>query len=226
MAAALAKARATDPVSAFGGVIAANRAVTAEFAEAVVEEFAEVVVAPGYLDGAEEILGRKKNLRVLVAVAPDPTEVVVRSIDGGYLLQGADHGWEGEEREVVTKRAPDVAQRRALELAWRVVKHVSSNAIVVGGQDRTLGIGAGQMSRVDSAKIAVAKAREMGLDLAGAVAASDAFFPFPDGVEALHAAGVAAIIQPGGSIRDREVIDACDRLGVAMLLTRRRHFRH
>jgi len=226
MAGALAKARATDPVSAFGGVIAANRAVTREFAEAVVGEFAEVVVAPGYLDGAEEIFGRKKNLRVLEAAAPDLTEVVVRSIDGGYLLQGADHGWEGEDREVATKRVPDVAQRRALELAWRVVKHVSSNAIVVGAQDRTLGIGAGQMSRVDSAKIAVAKAREMGLDLAGAVAASDAFFPFPDGVEALHEAGIAAIIQPGGSIRDREVIDACDQLGVAMLLTRRRHFRH
>jgi phosphoribosylaminoimidazolecarboxamide formyltransferase/IMP cyclohydrolase len=226
MAAALRKARATDPVSAFGGVIAANRAVTPEFAEAVVEEFAEVVIAPGYLDGAEEIFGRKKNLRVLEAGAPDPTELVVRNIDGGFLLQDADHGWDGEAREVVTKRAPDVAQRRALELAWRVVKHVSSNAIVVGGQDRTLGIGAGQMSRVDAAKIAVAKAREIGLDLAGSVAASDAFFPFPDGVEALHQAGVEAIIQPGGSIRDREVIEACDRLGVAMLMTQRRHFRH
>ena len=226
MAAALRKARATDPVSAFGGVIAANRAVTPEFAEAVVEEFAEVVIAPGYLDGAEEIFGRKKNLRVLEAGAPDPTELVVRNIDGGFLLQDADHGWDGEAREVATKRAPDVVQRRALELAWRVVKHVSSNAIVVGGQDRTLGIGAGQMSRVDAAKIAVAKAREIGLDLAGSVAASDAFFPFPDGVEALHQAGVEAIIQPGGSIRDREVIEACDRLGVAMLLTHRRHFRH
>jgi len=226
MAAALRKARATDPVSAFGGVIAANRAVTPEFAEAVVEEFAEVVIAPGYLDGAEEIFGRKKNLRVLEAGAPDPTELVVRNIDGGFLLQDADHGWDGEAREVATKRAPDVAQRRALELAWRVVKHVSSNAIVVGGQDRTLGIGAGQMSRVDAAKIAVAKAREIGLDLAGSVAASDAFFPFPDGIEALHQAGVEAIIQPGGSIRDREVIEACDRLGVAMLMTQRRHFRH
>jgi len=226
MAEAFQKARATDPVSAFGGVIVANRPVSRDFAEAVVEQFAEVVVAPGYLDGAEEVLGRKKNLRVLEAEAPDAAEVVVRSADGGFLLQAADHGWDGEEREVVTERAPDVAQRRALELAWRVVKHVSSNAIVVGGQDRTLGIGAGQMSRVDAAKIAVAKAREMGLDLTGSVAASDAFFPFPDGVESLREAGVEAIIQPGGSIRDREVIDACNRLGVAMLLTRRRHFRH
>jgi phosphoribosylaminoimidazolecarboxamide formyltransferase/IMP cyclohydrolase len=226
MAGALLKARATDPVSAFGGVIAANRPVTRGFAEAVVEEFAELVVAPGYLDGAEEVFSRKKNLRVLEAAPPDPSELVVRAIDGGYLLQDADHGFDGEEREVATKRVPDVAQRRALELAWRVVKHCSSNAIVVGGQDRTLGVGAGQMSRVDAAKIAVAKAREMGIDLAGSVAASDAFFPFPDGVEALHNAGVEAIIQPGGSIRDREVIEACDRLGVAMLLTRRRHFRH
>jgi phosphoribosylaminoimidazolecarboxamide formyltransferase/IMP cyclohydrolase len=226
MAGALLKARATDPVSAFGGVIAANRPVDREFAEAVIEEFAELVVAPGYLDGADEVFGRKKNLRVLEAVAPDPTELVVRTVDGGYLLQDADRGFDGEEREVATRRVPDLAQRRALELAWRVVKHCSSNAIVVGGQDRTLGVGAGQMSRVDAAKIAVAKAREIGLDLRGSVAASDAFFPFPDGVVALHEAGVEAIIQPGGSIRDREVIETCDRLGVAMLLTRRRHFRH
>jgi phosphoribosylaminoimidazolecarboxamide formyltransferase/IMP cyclohydrolase len=223
---AFQKARATDPVSAFGGVIAANRPVGRDFAEAVIEQFAEVVITPGYLDGAEQIFARKKNLRVLEAAAPDPSEVVIRSADGGFLLQSADQGWEGEEREVVTERSPDVAQRRALELAWRVAKHVSSNAIVVGGQDRTLGIGAGQMSRVDAAKIAVGKAREMGLELAGSVAASDAFFPFPDGVEALHEAGVTAIIQPGGSIRDREVIDTCNRLGVAMLLTHRRHFRH
>jgi len=223
---AFQKARATDPVSAFGGVIAANRPVSRDFAEAVIEQFAEVVIAPGYLDGAEEIFSRKKNLRVLEAEAPDSSEVVVRSADGGFLLQSADQGWDGEEREVVTEHSPDVAQRRALELAWRVAKHVSSNAIVVGGQDRTLGIGAGQMSRVDAAKIAVGKAREMGLELAGSVAASDAFFPFPDGVEALHEAGVNAIIQPGGSIRDREVIDVCNRLGVAMLLTHRRHFRH
>jgi phosphoribosylaminoimidazolecarboxamide formyltransferase/IMP cyclohydrolase len=219
-------ARATDPLSAFGGVIAANRQVGTAFAEAVVEQFAEVVAAPGFSETALEVFGRKKNLRVLEAEAPVPGGVVIRSADGGYLLQSADAGWDGEEREVATEQAPDLAQRRALELAWRVVKHVSSNAIVVGAQDRTLGIGAGQMSRVDAAKIAVAKAREMGLDLDGSVAASDAFFPFPDGIEALREAGVVAIIQPGGSIRDQEVIEACNRLGVAMLFTRRRHFRH
>jgi len=226
MAEAFLKARSTDPVSAFGGVIAANRPVDREFAEAVVEQFAEVVIAPEIDDGAVEIFSRKKNLRVLVAEPADPTETVIRNADGGFLLQTSDCGWDGEDREVVTKESPDVIQKRAMELAWRVVKHVGSNAIVVGAQDRTLGIGAGQMSRVDAAKIAVAKAREMGHDLAGSVAASDAFFPFPDGVEALHEAGVEAVIQPGGSIRDREVIEACDRLGIAMLLTHRRHFRH
>ena len=226
MAEAFLKARATDPVSAFGGVIAANRPVDREFAEAVVEQFSEVVIAPEVDNGAAEIFSRKKNLRVLVAEPADPTETVIRNADGGFLLQTSDHGWDGEDRETVTECSPDVIQKRALELAWRVVKHVGSNAIVVAAQDRILGIGAGQMSRVDAAKIAVAKAREMGHDLVGSVAASDAFFPFPDGVEALHEAGVEAIIQPGGSIRDREVIDACDRLGMAMLLTRRRHFRH
>jgi len=226
MVEAFFKARATDPVSAFGGVIAANRPIDRAFAEAVIEQFAEVVIAPGIDDEAVEIFSRKKNLRVLVAEAADPGETVIRNVDGGFLLQTADEGWGGEERELATKEGPDVAQRRAMELAWRVVKQVSSNAIVVGDQDRILGIGAGQMSRVDAAKIAVAKAQEMGHDLEGAVAASDAFFPFPDGVEALHEAGVVAIIQPGGSIRDKEVVEVCDRLGVSMLLTRRRHFKH
>ncbi len=226
MAEAFLKARSTDPLSAFGGVIAANRPVDGAFAEAVTEQFAEVVVAPGYDDDAIEIFNRKKNLRVLEAEEADLGEMVIRNADGGFLLQTSDRGWEGEAREIATERSPDVAQRRAMELAWRVVKHVGSNAIVVADQDRILGIGAGQMSRVDAAKIAVAKAQEMGHDLEGSVAASDAFFPFPDGVEALHEAGVTAIIQPGGSIRDKEVIQACDRLGVAMLLTRRRHFRH
>ncbi len=226
MAKAFLKARDTDPVSAFGGVIAANRPVNEAFAEAVTEQFAEVVIAPEFDEDAIEVFARKKNLRVLEAEEADLGEMVVRNADGGFLLQTSDRGWEGEEREVATERSPDVVQRRAMELAWRVVKHVGSNAIVVGDQDRILGIGAGQMSRVDAAKIAVAKALEVGHDLQGSVAASDAFFPFPDGVEALHEAGVRAIIQPGGSIRDKEVIQTCDRLGVAMLLTRRRHFRH
>jgi phosphoribosylaminoimidazolecarboxamide formyltransferase/IMP cyclohydrolase len=226
MAEAFIKARATDPISAFGGVIAANRPVDAAFAEAVIEQFAEVVIAPAFDEGAPEVFARKKNLRVLEADPADPSELVVRNIDGGYLIQAADCGWDGEQREVVTRREPDETQLAALELAWRVVKHVSSNAIVVGLQDRMLGIGAGQMSRVDAAKFAVAKANEIGHDLTGSVAASDAFFPFPDGVEALHAAGVGAIIQPGGSIRDAEVVEACNRLGVAMVMTHRRHFRH
>jgi len=226
MAEAFRKARSTDPVSAFGGVIAVNRAADGPFAEAVVEEFAEVVVAPGYDAAAAEVLARKKNLRVLEVGGSAAGAVAVRSIDGGFLLQEADAGWEGEEREVMTDAAPDEDQRAALELAWRVVKHAGSNAIVVGTGDRILGVGAGQMSRVDSCRIAVSKAREMGHELAGSVAASDAFFPFSDGVEALSQAGVRAVIQPGGSIRDEEVIAACNRLGMSMVFTRRRHFRH
>jgi len=219
-------ARATDPISAFGGVIAANRLVDRSFAEAVVEQFAEVVLAPGYDEGALEVLATKKNLRVLELCEPALDEITIRSIDGGHLLQAADEGFDGEEREVVTQRQPDEQEWQALELAWRVVKHVGSNAIVAGTARQILGIGAGQMSRVDAAKIAVAKAREAGHELAGSVAGSDAFFPFPDGIEALNEAGITAVIQPGGSIRDRSVIEACDRLGMAMVLSRRRHFRH
>jgi len=226
MVEAFRKARDTDPISAFGGVIAANRPVDSAFAEAVVEQFAEVVVAPEYDEAALEIFARKKNLRVLAAEPAAHDGLVVRDVDGGFVIQAADAGWEGEERNVATERAPGETEERALELAWRVVKHVGSNAIVVGAEDRILGIGAGQMSRVDAAKIAVSKAVEIGHDLEGCVAASDAFFPFPDGVEALHEAGVRAVIQPGGSIRDSEVVEACDRLGVAMVMTGRRHFRH
>ncbi len=226
MVEAFLKARATDPVSAFGGVIAANREVDGAFAEAVVEQFAEVVIAPGYDEAALGVFSRKKNLRVLEAGPAEGGGLVVRDVDGGFLIQARDSGWDDETRDQSTKRGPADGEMRALELAWRVVKHVGSNAIVVGVEDRILGIGAGQMSRVDAAKIAVAKAQEIGHDLDGSVAASDAFFPFPDGVEALHAAGVRAVIQPGGSIRDKDVIEACDRLGVAMVMTGRRHFRH
>jgi phosphoribosylaminoimidazolecarboxamide formyltransferase/IMP cyclohydrolase len=226
MAEAFRRARATDPISAFGGVIAANQEVDGAFAEVVVEQFAEVVIAPGFDEAAREVFARKKNLRVLEAEPAVRGALVVRDVDGGFLIQESDAGWDGEERELVTERKATEQEMRALELAWRVVKHVASNAIVVGGEDRILGIGAGQMSRVDAAKISVAKAAEMDHDLTGSVAASDAFFPFPDGVEALHAAGVRAVIQPGGSIRDNDVIEACNQLGVAMVLTRRRHFRH
>lgn len=226
MAEAFRIARATDPISAFGGVIVANRSVGAAFAEAVVEQFAEVVVAPDFDAAAIEIFAGKKNLRVLQAEPAAAAGIVIRDIDGGFILQERDAGWEGEAREVATERTPTGPETAALELAWRVVKHVGSNAIVVGAADRILGIGAGQMSRVDAAKIAVAKAVEHGHDLAGSVAASDAFFPFPDGVEALHEAGIRAVIQPGGSIRDKDVIAACNRLGIAMVMTGRRHFRH
>jgi phosphoribosylaminoimidazolecarboxamide formyltransferase/IMP cyclohydrolase len=223
---AFLKARATDPVSAFGGVIAANRPVDRRFAEAVCEQFAEVVVAPGYDEGAVEVFARKKNLRVLEALGEGGDEVTLRSIDGGFLVQATDAGWDREARELATVRAPLPDEVAALELAWRVVKHVGSNAIVVGRADRILGIGAGQMSRVDAARIAVAKGTELGHDLSGSVAASDAFFPFPDGVEELAAAGVTAVIQPGGSIRDPEVIEAANKLRLAMVFTGTRHFKH
>jgi len=223
---AFLKARATDPVSAFGGVIVANRPVGRSFAEKVVEQFAEVVVAPDFSEDALEVFAGKKNLRVLQAERADETFTVVKAIDGGFVIQEGDHGWDGENRDVATKRRPSDAESRAMELAWRVVKHVGSNAIVVGAEDRILGIGAGQMSRVDAAKISVSKATEMGHDLKGSVAASDAFFPFPDGVEALHQAGIEAVIQPGGSIRDKAVVEACDAMGVAMVVTGRRHFKH
>jgi phosphoribosylaminoimidazolecarboxamide formyltransferase/IMP cyclohydrolase len=226
MAEAFRLARATDPISAFGGVIAANRPVGAAFAEAVVEQFAEVVIAPGYDAEALEVFGRKRNLRVLEAAPAIAGGRTIRSIDGGWLVQDADAGWDDEKREVVTDSEPSEEELAALELAWRVCKHVGSNAIVVGNQRAILGVGAGQMSRVDAARIAVDKAREHDHDLAGSVAASDAFFPFPDGIEALAEAGVRAVIQPGGSIRDEQVVEACNRLGVAMVFTGRRHFRH
>lgn len=226
MVKAFLKARATDPLSAFGGVIAANRAVDRAFAEAVVEQFAEVVIAPGFSKEALAVFAGKKNLRILEAERADETACVIKAIDGGFVIQDGDYGWDGEDRDVVTERAPSDAENRAMELAWRVVKHVGSNAIVVGAEDRILGIGAGQMSRVDAAKIAVSKAVEMGHDLEGSVAASDAFFPFADGVEALHEAGVRAVIQPGGSMRDQAVVEACNSIGLAMVMTGRRHFKH
>ncbi len=226
MAEAFRNARACDPLSAFGGVIAANRTVDRTFAEAVVEQFAEVVVAPEFDQAALRVLAAKKNLRLLEARSPGPGEVTIRTVDGGYLLQAGDLGWQQEARDRATERTPGEAEMSALELAWRVVKHVGSNAIVIAGGDRILGIGAGQMSRVDAAHLAVTKAGAAGHGLEGSVAASDAFFPFPDGVEVLAKAGVTAIIQPGGSIRDRDVVAACDDLGLAMLMTGRRHFRH
>lgn len=214
-----------DPVSAFGGVIASTLPLDEQAAQSIVELFAEVVVAREIDDAARRVFATKKNLRVLVAPPPGPPLPRLRVIDGGLLVQSADNGWD-ETWRVVTKRAPTAGEEHALALAWRVVKHTPSNAIVVASPTATLGIGGGQPSRVDSCRIATEKARAAGLDLTGSAAGSDAFFPFPDGVEVLAAAGVTAVIQPGGSVRDAEVVAAADGLGLAMVFTGRRHFRH
>jgi len=224
-ATAYVRALACDPVSAFGGVIASSLALEEEAAMRITELFAEVVVAPGISDGAREVFAAKKNLRVLVAPPPVGAQPRLRVVDGGLLVQTPDEGWE-EEWRPVTERAPTEDESAAMRLAWRVAKHAPSNAVVAASATATVGIGAGQPSRVDSCRIAVEKARAAGLSLAGTAAGSDAFFPFPDGVEALAAAGVTAIAQPGGSVRDDDVIAAANRLRLAMVFTGRRHFRH
>ena len=237
IAAAYARALACDPVSAFGGIVAVNRPLDGATAEAMAKIFLEVLIAPGLSSEAAAILARKSALRVLVADGmPDPraAAMTLRSLAGGYLLQTADTGRiEAGDLKVVTKRAPTTAETRDLLFAFTVAKHVKSNAIVYAKDGATVGIGAGQMSRVDAARIAALKAedaaRAAGADAPatrGSVAASDAFFPFADGLEATIAAGSTAVIQPGGSIRDSEVIDAADRAGIAMVFTGLRHFRH
>lgn len=222
---AYAGALACDPVSAFGGVIASTLPIDAEAAAAIHQLFAEVVVAGEITPEAEAVFRSKKNLRVLLAPPPEPGLPRLRVIDGGLLAQDPDEGWD-EEWRVVTRRHPTSDEQAALVLAWRVAKHALSNAVVIASPSATVGIGAGQPSRLDSCRIAVAKARSAGLSLAGTAAGSDAFFPFPDGVETLAEAGVTAVAQPGGSIRDADVVAAADRLGVAMVFTGRRHFRH
>ncbi|MEX2500066.1 MAG: bifunctional phosphoribosylaminoimidazolecarboxamide formyltransferase/IMP cyclohydrolase [Wenzhouxiangellaceae bacterium] len=226
-AAAYRKALAADPVSAFGGIIAFNRPLDAETAEAVAGQFAEVVIAPAFEPDARAALADKKNLRLLAPENPAAAEYNLRRIDGGWLVQAPDRLLQDREGfEVVTRRKPDEQELRDLEFAWACVAMVRSNAIVLARDEATLGIGAGQMSRVDAARIAVMKAGDQGLELAGACMASDAFFPFADGLETAAAAGVRAVIQPGGSKRDAEVIEAADRHGIAMVFTGRRHFRH
>lgn len=220
---------ATDREAPFGGIIAVNRPVDLAFAEAVNEIFSEIIIAPEFMPDALELLQRKKNRRLLRSLRPVTSagNWQIRSVPGGVLVQEPDHApLAQEEWRVVTKRAPTDAEAAALRFGWRVVKHVKSNAIVYAAADRTLGIGAGQMSRVDSSRLAVWKAQQAGLDLRGSVVASDALFPFADGVEAAIAAGATAIIQPGGSVRDEEVIAAADAAGAAMVFTGRRHFRH
>ena len=229
------KALACDPMSAFGGVIAFNRPVGVELAEALHENFVEVLIAPDYEDGALEVLQQKEAIRILRDEErrdADPGERDAKRVLGGLLIQDRDGDPEPREMmEVVTKTEPSEDQWRDLLFAWTVVRHVRSNAIVIAKDGATLGIGAGQMSRVDSVRLAVEKCRDAregdaaGL-LAGSAIASDAFFPFADGPEAAIEAGSTAVIQPGGSKRDGEVIEACDGGGVAMVFTKHRHFRH
>jgi phosphoribosylaminoimidazolecarboxamide formyltransferase / IMP cyclohydrolase len=217
------KALAADPVSAFGGVIGINREVDGAAAEEIGKLFVEAIAAPAFSPEALERFAAKKNLR-LVEVKAAPAKPVVKNVSGGLLLQDADTGRVTEsELKVVTWRPPTVEELRSLLFAWRVCKHVKSNAIVYARDGRTLGVGAGQMSRVDAAKFGAMKAV---LPLKGCVAASDAFFPFPDGLETVAKAGATAVIQPGASVRDDEVIAAADKLGLAMVFTGMRHFRH
>jgi phosphoribosylaminoimidazolecarboxamide formyltransferase / IMP cyclohydrolase len=228
LAHAYCKALACDPVSAFGGVLAFNRVLDGETAEDVAKLFVECIASPGYETTAREKLASKKNLRLLeMPAAAPPLELELKRISGGVLVQEPDrHELTEQNLKVVTDCAPKAEQTRALLFAWKVCKHVKSNAIVFAQEGETLGIGAGQMSRVDSVKIAVMKAAAAGLSLAGSVVASDAFFPFPDGVEEAGKAGAKAVIQPGGSVRDADVIAAANRLGMAMVFTGVRHFRH
>ena len=221
---------ATDPTSAFGGVIAFNRPVDAPTLEAVVAQFVEVLIAPAYTADALRVIAEKKNVRVLevpLAAATAPTQLDYKRIGGGLLVQTADsHELTPSDLKVVTKRTPTPEQRADLMFAWRVAKFVKSNAIVYCSLGRTLGIGAGQMSRVDSTRIAAMKAKHANLSLAGSVVASDAFFPFRDGLDVVADNGAVAVIEPGGSLRDDEVIAAADERGIAMVFTGVRHFRH
>ncbi|MBW7921032.1 MAG: bifunctional phosphoribosylaminoimidazolecarboxamide formyltransferase/IMP cyclohydrolase [Rubellimicrobium sp.] len=224
---AWSRALAADPVSAFGGIVALNRPIDAPAAEAITDIFTEVVIAPDADEGARAIFARKANLRLLLTGAlPDPAapSLSLRQVAGGFLMQDRDNGTvDPQALRVVTRRAPDARELADMLFAWRVVKHVKSNAIVLAKGGVTLGIGAGQTSRVDSARIAAAQAGDAA---AGAVVASDAFFPFADGLLAATAGGARAVIQPGGSMRDAEVIAAADEAGIAMVFTAMRHFRH
>ncbi|MGH9451190.1 MAG: bifunctional phosphoribosylaminoimidazolecarboxamide formyltransferase/IMP cyclohydrolase [Terriglobia bacterium] len=224
------RALAADPVSAYGSVIAVNRKVDAAAAQALAKLFVEAIAAPAYEAAALEIFARKANLRLMeMPDAPSETHagLQLKTISGGLLAQTPDPAGENESAwKCVTERQPTEAESRALLFAWRVVKHVKSNAIVYARDGAIAAVGAGQMSRVDSVRIGAAKARDLGHDLKGTVVASDAFFPFPDGVEEAAKAGATAVVEPGGSVRDNEVIAAANRLGLAMLFTGMRHFRH
>ena len=225
------KAFETDPTSAFGGILAFNREVDSALAADIVErQFVEVVIAPGYVEEALTVFATKKNVRLLVCgnfKQDREDNLDFKRVGGGVLLQTRDMSlFEEEDLQVVSKRAPTEAEMSDLLFAWKVAKHVKSNAIVYARDCRTIGVGAGQMSRVYSARIAAIKADDEGLQVAGSVMASDAFFPFRDSIDTAAGAGITAVIQPGGSIRDDEVIKAADEKGMAMILTGMRHFRH
>ncbi len=230
--AAWEKAFETDKQAPFGGVIVCNRPLTVNLARVISEIFTDVIIAPEFESDARAVLQKKKNLRLIqvndsfAATLKDPT---IRSVPGGLMVMDADPvalGLDKIEEKVVTDRPPTAEEIEAMRFAWRVVKHVKSNAIVFSSNDRTLGIGAGQMARVDAGRLAVWKAKQAGLSLEGSVAASDAMFPFADGLIAAADAGATAIIQPGGSIRDEEVIAAANERGIAMVFTGHRHFLH
>jgi len=217
------KALECDPVSAFGGVIGVNRTVDGEAAEEMAKLFLEAIAAPSFDEAAKAKFAAKKNLR-LVEIRSAPQKWVLKNVSGGILMQDADvRPLREGDLKIVTKRMPTPEEKRALLFAWKVCKHVKSNAILYAREGQAVGVGAGQMSRVDSCKLGAMKAV---LPLKGTVAASDAFFPFPDGVEEIAKAGATAIIQPGGSVRDQDAIEAADRMGLAMIFTGVRHFRH
>src|SRR5690606_30190003 len=218
----------TDPTSAFGGIIAFNRPVDEATAQAVSGQFVEVLLAPAYTDQALAIFAAKKNVRVLQIPQGDAHNAFdIKRIGGGWLVQNPDDYQVPQNAfKVVTTLAPTAQQMQDLMFAWKVAKYVKSNAIVFVGNGMTLGVGAGQMSRIDSARIASIKAENAGLTLIGSAVASDAFFPFRDGLDVVAEAGATCVIQPGGSVRDEEVIAAANERGIAMLFTGARHFRH
>lgn len=224
---AICKAKLGDPRSHFGGVIAVNKTLTAEAAEGIAGEFAEIVVAPGYEDDALNILRKSKNLRVLRVNTDSAARYELRSVQAGLLVQASDlSGSKVADATFATDRRPTETETFDLEFAWTMCSHVKSNAITIVKDGMLVGVGAGQMSRIDSAELAVSKAKTHGHSLKGSVAASDAFFPFPDSVEFLAGEGITGIIAPSGAKRDPEVIEECNRLGVALLFVGDRHFRH
>ncbi|HQJ08748.1 MAG TPA: bifunctional phosphoribosylaminoimidazolecarboxamide formyltransferase/IMP cyclohydrolase, partial [Deltaproteobacteria bacterium] len=222
-----------DATSAFGGIVGLNRTMDADTARAIGDVFTEVVIAPDYTKEALDILTQKKNIRLLRV--PEISQgrsakkplLFTRRVVGGLLLQDRDLGdVDLEKAKVVTKRAPSKDEMEALKFAWKIVKYVKSNAVIYATKDQLIGVGAGQMSRVDSSKLAILKAANAGLSTKGSVVASDAFFPFRDGIDEAAHAGATAVVQPGGSVRDQEVIDAANEHDMAMIFTGMRHFRH